>query len=190
VQVLEGTPTRRGPTREERLRVAVDRWTPSLHGLTYRVLGDHGRAEEVVADAFAKLAEDPVLDRTEDDVAAWLRRVAFNGALNAARGERRARERIERVGRLDGTDRADGAGGALDPADEVLAAEERDTVRRVLASLADRHAAILLLRASGCSYAEVAATVGCAPGSVGTLLARAERAFTAAYTSATTGGLA
>jgi len=50
-------------------------------------------------------------------------------------------------------------------------------VRAVLARLKRRQAMILLLRYDGFSYREIAEIVGVVPGSVGTLLARAERAF-------------
>jgi DNA-directed RNA polymerase specialized sigma24 family protein len=44
-----------------------------------------------------------------------------------------------------------------------------------------RFAKILVLRYSGCSYDEIAAAVGIASSSVGTLLARAERNFKERY---------
>jgi RNA polymerase sigma-70 factor (ECF subfamily) len=50
-------------------------------------------------------------------------------------------------------------------------------VRRVLASLKPRDAQLLLLRSSGLAYRELAETLGIEPGSVGTLLARAEAEF-------------
>jgi RNA polymerase sigma-70 factor (ECF subfamily) len=50
-----------------------------------------------------------------------------------------------------------------------------------LTEIKPRSAKILLLRGMGLSYAEVADAVGVAPGSVGTLLARAQREFHQAY---------
>jgi DNA-directed RNA polymerase specialized sigma24 family protein len=47
--------------------------------------------------------------------------------------------------------------------------------------LPERQRNCLLLRHSGYSYAEIAATVGIAAGSVGVLLARGERAFREIY---------
>ena len=57
----------------------------------------------------------------------------------------------------------------------------RCTVRRVLAHLLERQSRLLLLRHAGLSYAEIAEALDVAPGSVGTLLVRAEKAFLAAY---------
>jgi DNA-directed RNA polymerase specialized sigma24 family protein len=50
-------------------------------------------------------------------------------------------------------------------------------VREVLGSLKPRDAQLLLLRASGLAYRELAATLGMEVGSVGTMLARAEAEF-------------
>jgi RNA polymerase sigma-70 factor (ECF subfamily) len=50
-------------------------------------------------------------------------------------------------------------------------------VRTSLASIKPRSAKLLILRHSGFSYAEIADALQISPGSVGTLLARAEREF-------------
>jgi RNA polymerase sigma-70 factor (ECF subfamily) len=44
-----------------------------------------------------------------------------------------------------------------------------------------REAQLLILKHSGCSYAEIAAALRIAPGSVGTLLTRAEQVFEQRY---------
>jgi RNA polymerase sigma factor (sigma-70 family) len=151
---------------------------PGLFGLTYRLLGDQLETEDTLQEAFVKLARDPVLARPDDEVAAWLRRVCLNLAANRLRGRRRARARLERVGRLE---QAQLHGDAASPAQVVLRREQRAEVRRALARLPDRQRDCLLLRHSGHSYAEIAASLGIAVGSVGVILARAERAFRAVY---------
>jgi RNA polymerase sigma factor (sigma-70 family) len=154
-------------------------YTP-LFGLAYRVLGDRSEVEEVLQETFLRLAGSEVLDRPDEEVAAWLRRVCLNRSFNRARDGRRAREGVERAVRLESAgEPADG-----DPAGVVLRREERDEVRRVLAGLSERQRGCLLLRHSGYSYAEIGATLGIALGSVGVLLARAERAFREGYTGA------
>ena len=151
---------------------------PMLFGLAYRLLGDRGEAEDALQEAFLKLADHPVLERPDDEVAAWLRRVCLNLGANRLRDERRGRERLERAGRLE---LAEGIGDDGAPAGAVLRAEDRAEVRRALARLPERQRDCLLLRHSGYAYAEIAVTLGIAVGSVGVLLARAERAFRAAY---------
>lgn len=137
-----------------------------------RVLGDPAEAEDVVQEAFLRLASDPVLDRPTDEVAAWLHRVTLNLAFNRLRDTRRWHARAEKGGRLEAQPQPDD-----DPLHAVLRNEQQERVRAVLAQLPDKQRDCLLLRHSGYSYAEIAATLGVAPGSVGTTLARAERAF-------------
>jgi RNA polymerase sigma factor (sigma-70 family) len=84
---------------------------------------------------------------------------------------------LERAGRLELVDAASDA----TPPQALLRAEEQTEVREALERLPDRQRDCLLLRHSGYSYAEIAAAIGIAVGSVGVLLARAERAFRATY---------
>jgi RNA polymerase sigma-70 factor (ECF subfamily) len=51
----------------------------------------------------------------------------------------------------------------------------------VLRQMKERDAQLLILRHSGLSYREIAAALDVAPGSVGTLLARAEAEFEQRY---------
>jgi RNA polymerase sigma-70 factor (ECF subfamily) len=150
-----------------------------LYGLGYRLLGDHGEAEDVVQETFLKLDGHPVLERPDPEVAAWLRRVCLNTAYNRLRGQRRASARLDRAARAERAD--DEAGAGPTPLLEVLRAEQQQAVRRALAWLPERQRACLLLRHAGYSYAEIAATLDLAVGSVGVLLARGERGFREAY---------
>ena len=61
--------------------------------------------------------------------------------------------------------------------DDVLREERCARVREVLGGLKPRDAQLLLLRAEGLAYRELAEALGVQPGSVGTLLARAEAEF-------------
>jgi RNA polymerase sigma-70 factor (ECF subfamily) len=70
-----------------------------------------------------------------------------------------------------------------DPAQVIEQAQERAGVRQALTQMKPRAAQLLLLRHSGLSYAEIAAALGVAPGSVGALLARAEKEFEQLYRS-------
>ena len=81
----------------------------------------------------------------------------------------------------------DAAGTPAPLRDHVLACVScADTLAELqrnaeLAALPERQRACLLLRHAGYSYAEIAATLDLAIGSVGVLLARGERAFRDAY---------
>jgi RNA polymerase sigma-70 factor (ECF subfamily) len=166
-----GSPDRFATVFRERYR--------ELYGLGFRLLGDHGEAEDVVQETFLKLDGHPVLARPDDEVAAWLRRVCLNTAYNRLRGQRRAAARLDRAARAGRAD--DEADAGAEPLLDVLRAEQQRAVRRALATLPERQRACLLLRHAGYSYAEIAATLDLAVGSVGVLLARGERAFRDAY---------
>jgi RNA polymerase sigma-70 factor (ECF subfamily) len=156
------------------------RLCPRLYDLCHRLLGDRFEAEDVVQEAFLKLVDAAVLERPDGEVEAWLRRVCVNLAYNRHRGRRRGFERLQRAGRLapDG-EAGEGEGG--DPLGSLLRLEERALVRRALWTLPERQRTCLLLRHAGYSYAEIAATCELAVGSVGVLLARAERTFRDSY---------
>jgi RNA polymerase sigma-70 factor (ECF subfamily) len=175
--VREGVEAR--PGAQERFTGVFREQYRELYGLGYRLLGDHGEAEDVVQETFLKLDGHPVLDRPDGEVAAWLRRVCLNTAYNRLRGQRRTTARLERAGRAQRVD--DEADAGPTPLLDVLRAEQQRAVRQALATLPERQRACLLLRHAGYSYAEIAATLDLAVGSVGVLLARGERAFREAY---------
>ena len=165
---------------EDRFEQVFRRAYPRLVGLAWRMVRDHATAEDVAQETLARLADAAILDRPDSEVDAWLTRVCLNRASNALRGRVRAVDREDRAGRREPP--PDGR----DPAGEVVAGEERDEVRAALTALPERQRTVLVLRHSGYRYAEIADAVGVSPGSVGTLLARAERAFRQAYTPAPT----
>jgi RNA polymerase sigma-70 factor (ECF subfamily) len=155
---------------------------PELFGLLYRVLGDRMETEDTLQETFLKLADEPSLQaRPDTEVGAWLRRVGLNAAFNRLRSARRARARLERLGRLEQYDVDPFEHESAGPSSLVVRREEREAVRRALVEVPERQRECLLLRHSGYSYAEIAASLDIAIGSVGVLLARAEHAFRTHY---------
>jgi RNA polymerase sigma-70 factor (ECF subfamily) len=148
------------------------RYHTQVYKVAYGLVGRREEAEDLAQETFIELYRNaPALDR-DPTLLPWLCRVALNKGYNALRGERRERERVERWAVMP---------EQVDPVAEVLRSEERAKVRDVLRGLPGRQSELLLLRHAGLSYAEVASVIDVAPGSVGTLLVRAERAFVAAY---------
>jgi RNA polymerase sigma factor (sigma-70 family) len=155
--------------------------------LVARILGDRAEAEDVVQEAMAKLADHEVLDRPDGEVAAWLRRVCLNASFNRLRSAQRSVDRMQRSAAADRPLRqADDTGPQLA---QLVRAEERAAVRAALARLPERQRMCLLLRHSGYRYAEIAAALDVAEGSVGVLLARGERAFRTYYERGTSHGV-
>jgi RNA polymerase sigma-70 factor (ECF subfamily) len=145
-----------------------------VYAVIFRLVGDPAAAEGLALEVFWRLYDRPPKKR--DGLSGWLYRVATNLGYNALRaGERRERYEGE-AGRM-ALDRQ----RVPDPAEALERAEQREQVRRALAQLNPRDAKLLVLRHSGLTYAEVAAALGLAPGSIGTLLARAEKDFEDCY---------
>jgi len=143
-----------------------------VYGVTFRLLGNRGDAEDLAQEVFLKLYRRPL--RRAENVAGWLYRVALNTAYNALKAEQR-RLRRERVTALDDTEAPD------PPHVEVARRETRRQVQQVLARMPRRTAQMLVLREMGFSYREIAGVVDVAPGSVGKLLERARKAFLGQY---------
>ena len=160
---------------DDRFEQVFRRAYPRLVGVAWRVVRDRGMAEDVAQESLARLSDAAILDRPDGEVDAWLTRVCLNRSFNTLRDRRRAADRELRAGRREPVPTA------ADPLTEVVAGEDRDAIRDTLDALPLRQRTVLVLRSSGYSYAEIADAVGVAPGSVGTLLARAERAFRRAY---------
>lgn len=140
-----------------------------------RMLGDTGRAEDLVSETFLKLYRRP-FPQDDNHLLGWLYRTAMNLGIDALRSSAR-RTRYEDAAARAATKCETAANGF----DQALRAERQQRVRRVLAELKPAQAQLLLLRASGHSYKELADCLGMEPGSVGTLLIRAEAAFEQRY---------
>ena len=143
-----------------------------VYRVLYSLVGGREQAEDLAQETFLALYRQPPALEMGATLIAWLCRVALNRGYNLLRSERRERARAERLAE---------APTQPDPHAELVRAEERARVRAALARLPERQGKLLLLRYAGLSYAEIAAIVEVAPGSVGTLLSRAERAFLTEY---------
>jgi RNA polymerase sigma-70 factor (ECF subfamily) len=137
-------------------------------GIANRVLADPQEAEDVAQEVFIDFHR--LHSASAQYAPAWLHRAAAHAALNRLRGARR-RQRREMAQATEEMDRT------ADPQKLLELNEDRRQVRQALARLAPRPAAVLVLRASGLSYAEVAQALGVGIGQVGTLLRRAEAAL-------------
>ena len=134
-------------------------------GIANRVLADPHEAEDVAQEVFIDFHR--LHSATASYAPAWLHRAAAHSALNRLRGARR-RQRREIAQAAEEGERS------IDPQRQTELNEDRRRVRDALGRLAPKPAAVLVLRASGLSYAEVAQALGVGIGQIGTLLRRAE----------------
>ena len=137
-------------------------------GIANRVLADPHEAEDVAQEVFVDFHR--LHSASAQYAPAWLHRAAAHTALNRLRGARR-RQRREVAQAAEETDRT------VDPQKLLEVSEDRRALRQALARMAPKPAAVLVLRASGLSYAEVAQALGVNIGQIGTLLRRAEAAL-------------
>ena len=141
-----------------------------LARLLYRVTGDTARAEEVAAEAFWRLHRKPPSDQSNPE--GWLHRTGLRLALDHLKKEKR-RERYESLASFFGI--------AVSPERVAEQNQDRARVQQALAALKPEQAGLILMRAEGFSYSEIATALSLNPASVGTLLARAEQAFRKEY---------
>jgi RNA polymerase sigma-70 factor (ECF subfamily) len=142
-----------------------DHYRPVVR-LAQTVVGDLQRAQDVAQDVF--LAAYRRFPGDYEQAAGWVRVAAVHTALNVLRGERRRDRRQLLVQTVSSLPSAE---------DTVIDREARAELRRVLARLPRRSAAVLVMRHVGMSYVEIAEAIGVKVGQVGTLLRRAESAL-------------
>jgi RNA polymerase sigma-70 factor, ECF subfamily len=143
----------------------------TVYRVLYGVVSNAQEAEDLAQETFMALYRQPPRLDGSGALGGWLYRVAVNRAYNALRSNQRLQRRL---GGVEPEQQSN-------PHDEYVRREEREHVRSALAKLPERTAKLLLLRYAGLSYAEIAAALQVAPGSIGTLLVRAERAFIQTY---------
>lgn len=141
---------------------------PRVAAIAFRVLGDRAEAEDVAQEVLLAFYRHHAPDASY--AAPWLRAAAAHAALNVIRGRKR-RERREAIAAMEQ------ANAVADPEEDTLAGERRAEVRATLGRLPPKVAALLALRYSGLSYAEVASALGLKTDQVGTRLRRAQEAF-------------
>ena len=145
---------------------------PRVVRILRRIVGDHGRAEDLASEAFLKLYRRPLAQEPDRYVSGWLYRTATNLGIDALRATAR-RSRFEQAAGQDARQNKPPENGI----ERVERFEREHRVRRVLAEIKPAQAQLLVMRASGDSYRELSAALEIELGSVGTLLVRAEAAF-------------
>jgi RNA polymerase sigma-70 factor (ECF subfamily) len=141
----------------------------SLVRMLYRRTGDRDRAEDLAAEVFARAVATP-----PDNPRPWL----FAVALNLVRDDgRRAVRQGRRLQLLKGEE----TGGTQAPDDQLDRLEQTRAVRAALQQLRDVDREVLLLKAEGFDYDEIAAATGLAKGAIGTTICRARRRLVEAY---------
>jgi RNA polymerase sigma-70 factor (ECF subfamily) len=145
----------------------------SLYRYLDRMSGDPDLAADLAQETFIKLYQRGSLPESPR---AWLVTVSMNLFRNARASQQR---RI----RLVTTSRAESLHSDPPPSAEAaqIDAESALRVRAAIDRIPPRERRLLLLAAEGYSYRDIASSLGLNEASIGTLLARARRAFRAVY---------
>src|SRR5262245_14002757 len=143
-----------------------------LFRIMQRFSGDPELASDVVQGAFVRLYRRGYLP---DHPEAWL----ISVAMNLFRNERSTENRRLRLLAPMAVSEPMTPPPSLEEASAARATRHR--VRATLDQLGDRDRMLLTLRAEGYGYRDLALALDLKEASVGTLLARARRAFIAAY---------
>jgi RNA polymerase sigma factor (sigma-70 family) len=151
---------------------------PPLYRYCQRLTGDPDGAEDVAQEAFVRL-----LDREIEGERPALRVWLFTVATHLIRDRWRVGQNRKRLLEIHPVTPA----AEPDPLAETERRQEVAGVRRALDVLDARDRELLLMREEGFTYREMAEAVGVNATSIGTLLARAQKRFTDAWT-ATVGG--
>lgn len=162
----------------------VHQYTPGIHGLFLRLLGDRDLAQDFTQEVFLRVFTS--LDRFDvgRSFRAWIFAIAWNLARDhlRVRSRRRMWSFLSAGGRSGGLDREEEEEAPFDPADgravlplELLEQKERaEAVQEALSRLEPGKRAVLILRdCEDLSYEELADLLGCG---VGTVKSRVNRA--------------
>lgn len=153
---------------ERAARMLVRRHGGRLHACALRMLGDPGSAEEVVQDTFDQLFRSARALRRDSRLATWLHAVLVNRCRDILR---RSSFRLAMRVQPLAVDMADPSSDAH----QALVERERDArVQCALQAISPDLREVIALRfASGLSYPEIAASLGCREGTVASRLHRA-----------------
>jgi RNA polymerase sigma-70 factor (ECF subfamily) len=149
---------------------------PKLFRVLDRLSGDPDLAADLAQETFVRLYRRGALPESP---ASWLITVAMNLYRNAASKQTRRLRLLTRHRSAESLSDPEPS-----PDRSVSASEARARVRAALGSLPEREQRLLLLRAEGFSYRDIAEALRMNPASVGTLLARAKVAFREVYEEA------
>jgi RNA polymerase sigma-70 factor (ECF subfamily) len=154
-------PLREG--RPEAIEIMYDRYAGLAYGLALRVLGDPGRAEDVVQEVLLSVWRKPDrFDPARGSFRTWLMTLVRNRAIDNLRGHWRHQGSDVELG-----DDLQDASGHSDPWPAVALSLERDVVRDALAALpADQRQAVELAHYGGYSHSEIATRLGLPLGTV------------------------
>jgi len=153
---------------EAALGALYDRYSPLLHSVVLRIVGDPDDAEEVLEDAFWQAwRQAGRYEESRGGISTWLVMIARSRAVDRVRARRRFRE--ERLEELSDAPMDVADESAPSPFDAAGSDELRRIVGRAVAALpAEQRQAVELAYFRGLSQSEIAQATGQPLGTVKT----------------------
>ena len=152
-----------------------------VFNVVYRVVGDRAEAEEIAQEVFIAVFKHIDSFRGDAKFSTWLYRIAMNRAKNRVKYlARRARRKHQDIDDTPEGDVHDNSlGGGMDrPDSEALGHELEGIIQDGLAALSEDHRTVIVLRdVEHMTYADIAAVVDLAEGTVKSRLYRARVAL-------------
>jgi RNA polymerase sigma-70 factor (ECF subfamily) len=155
---------RRG--QQDAYRALFEKYKDTVYSVALRFSGDPAIAQDITQETFLKLFSVIGSFRGDSNFDSWLYRLVVNCCFDHKRKTRRWTPLVdELLSILQSPD--------LSVLDEVLRSEMSGQVRAVVASLPPEQRMVIVLRyTQGLSYEEIAAILGCSPGTIGSKLNR------------------
>jgi RNA polymerase sigma-70 factor, ECF subfamily len=147
-----------------------------LH-LLVRLAGSRTQGEDLANEVFWKLSQHSEHWLRTNNVGGWLYRTATHAGIDALRAASHRKQYEWAATSHACTHGSDETG----PLDDILREEDRKHVQLALGKMKPAQAQLLLMRADGSSYKELAEALNVAVTGIGTLLNRAEAEFRRHY---------
>jgi RNA polymerase sigma-70 factor (ECF subfamily) len=155
--------------RRQRIVELYDDLRPSLHAYLYYLGMNTDQAEDVIQDTFLRLVSRRFDQNRQDNLRAWIFRVARNLSMDVHRAQRRWSPRNDDEPHSALRERID---PAPSPEQQVLLEERMKRFEQKFAQLTPKQRQCVLLRAEGFRYREIALTLGVSVQRVGELMQR------------------
>lgn len=155
--------------RRQRIIELYDLLKPSLHAYLCYLGMNTDQAEDIIQDTFVRLVSCHFDGSGEDNLRAWIFRVAHNLSMDVHRAQRRWSRGDDNTPRSAIRERMD---PAPSPEQRVLLGERMRRFEHSFAQLTPKQRQCVLLRAEGLRYREIAIALGVSLPRVGELMQR------------------
>jgi len=161
----------------------LERYNRKIYSTAYRILGEHGPAEDAVQETLLNVYRGLASFRGDAQISTWISRITVNVCLGMMRRSKRSQlidleEDLIRVLPADPTRHTD-------PEEYARADELERQISQVFARMSDKHSKVVRLHdMEGYTIPEIARLIGCPVGTVKSRLFYGRQEFKELFSSA------